>query len=89
MQNRFDGEDCNKLQRLKAQKEQFRWWMDKQTKERIAADRIREETEKAHQQAVICRDKRAQELDRMERECQRRLTEATAKFNRALVIINE
>ncbi|XP_053973301.1 RIB43A-like with coiled-coils protein 2 [Hylaeus volcanicus] len=62
----------------------MRWWIEKQKNERTMEERDRQEAEKAYQEAVISRDKRAMTLDRMERECRRRLNEATASFNRAL-----
>lgn len=63
----------------------MRWWIEKQKNERTQADTERQEAEKAYQAAVISRDNRAMALDQMERECRRRLNEATARFNRALV----
>ncbi|XP_076237645.1 RIB43A-like with coiled-coils protein 2 [Calliopsis andreniformis] len=81
---RFEGEDGNCKERSKVQKEQTRWWIQKQMEEREQAERDRQEAEKAYQEAVISRDKRAMALDQMERECRRRLNEATARFNRAL-----
>lgn len=82
---RFAGEDDNAKERSKAQKEEMRWWIEKQKNERMQAEREREEAEKAYEAAVISRDKRAMALDQMERDCRRRLNEATAQFNRALV----
>ncbi|XP_043601141.1 RIB43A-like with coiled-coils protein 2 [Bombus pyrosoma] len=81
---RFAGEDDNAKERSKAQKEEMRWWIEKQKNERMQAEREREEAEKAYEAAVISRDKRAMALDQMERDCRRRLNEATAQFNRAL-----
>ncbi|XP_029041650.1 RIB43A-like with coiled-coils protein 2 [Osmia bicornis bicornis] len=80
---KFEGEAVPK-ERLKAQKEQMRWWIEKQKDERVQLDRERQEAEKAYQEAVISRDKRAVALDQMEEECRRRLNEATARFNRAM-----
>ncbi|XP_076620172.1 RIB43A-like with coiled-coils protein 2 [Colletes latitarsis] len=81
---KFEGEEGDSKERSKAKKEQMRWWIEKQKDERTMAERDRQEAEKAYQEAVISRDKRAMTLDRMERECRRRLNEATATFNRAL-----
>ncbi|KAG7198610.1 hypothetical protein KM043_005971 [Ampulex compressa] len=81
---KFEGEDCDLKDRLRLQKEQMRWWIEKQREERTMADKERRAAEKAYQEAVTSRDRRAIELDRMERECRRRLNEATARFNRAL-----
>nr|XP_034171200.1 RIB43A-like with coiled-coils protein 2 [Osmia lignaria]XP_034171201.1 RIB43A-like with coiled-coils protein 2 [Osmia lignaria] len=80
---KFEGEAVPK-ERVKAQKEQMRWWIEKQKDERVQLDRERQEAEKAYQEAVISRDKRAVALDQMEEECRRRLNEATARFNRAM-----
>lgn len=82
---RFDGEDRNLPERLKAQKEQMRWWIQRQKEEREAAEKARRDGEDTYQEVVLSRDKRAMTLARMEEECRRRLNEATATFNRALV----
>lgn len=71
--------------RLKAQKEQMRWWIQRQKDEREAAERARRDAEDTYQEVVLSRNQRAMTLARMEEECRRRLNEATATFNRALV----
>ncbi|KYM99597.1 PREDICTED: RIB43A-like with coiled-coils protein 2 [Cyphomyrmex costatus] len=81
---KFEGEDRNLPERLKAQKEQMRWWIQRQKEEREAAEKARRDAEDAYQEVVLSRDKRAATLARMEEECRRRLNEATAIFNRAL-----
>ncbi|XP_031839653.1 RIB43A-like with coiled-coils protein 1 [Nomia melanderi] len=81
---RFGGDQADSRERLKARKEETRYWIEKQMEERVKIERDRQEAEKAYQEAVISRDKRAAALDQMERECRRRLNEATARFNRAL-----
>lgn len=53
--------------------------------EQRAADAERKATEKAYEEALLARDKRACELDKMEKECQRQLREANLRFNKALV----
>lgn len=83
--HRFEGEDRNLGERLKAQREQMRWWIQRQKEEREAAEKARRDAENAYQEVVLSRDKRATTLARMEEECRRRLNEATATFNRALV----
>lgn len=82
---RFEGEDRNLGERLKAQREQMRWWIQRQKEEREAAEKARRDAEDAYQEVVLSRDKRATTLAQMEEECRRRLNEATATFNRALV----
>ena len=72
-------------ERLKEQKEQMQSWVMQQINERRAAEKERRDAEKAYQEAVIARDKRAISLEYMEQDCRRRLNEATARFNRALV----
>ncbi|XP_024868032.1 RIB43A-like with coiled-coils protein 2 [Temnothorax curvispinosus] len=81
---KFEGEDRNLAERLKAQREQMRWWIQRQKEEREAAEKARRDAEDAYQEVVLSRDKRAMTLTRMEEECRRRLNEATATFNRAL-----
>jgi len=82
---RFEGEDRNFQERLKEQRKQMRGWIQRQTEEREVAEKVRRDTEKACQEVILSRDERAITLARMEEECRRRLNEATAKFNRALV----
>ncbi|GAB1863433.1 RIB43A-like with coiled-coils protein 1 [Camponotus japonicus] len=81
---KFEGEDRNLRERLKVQREQMRWWIQRQKEEREAVEKARRDTEEAYQEVVLSRDKRAMMLARMEEECRRRLNEATATFNRAL-----
>ena len=83
--NRFEGEDLSSKERLKAQREQFRSWLEQQVAERKAADNDRKVAQAAFDDALIARDKRACELDKMEQECRRRLDEANLRFNIALV----
>lgn len=82
---RFEGEDRYLPERLKAQREQMRWWIQRQMEERGAAEKARRDAEDAYQEVVLSRDGRATTLARMEEECRRRLNDATATFNRALV----
>ena len=84
---RFQGEDCNMQERLKEQKEQMQSWVMQQVNERRAAEKERRDAEKAYQETVVARDKRATALEQMEQDCRRRLNEATARFNRSLVSI--
>lgn len=81
---KFEGEDRNLQARLRMQKEETRWWIQKQTEEREAAEKARRDTERAYQEVILSRDERAVTLAQMEEECRRRLNEATARFNRAL-----
>ena len=64
-------------------------WLIQQVAERRAAEKERRDAERAYQEAVFSRDKRATALERMELECRRRLNQATARFNRALVSYDE
>ncbi|KYN34808.1 RIB43A-like with coiled-coils protein 2 [Trachymyrmex septentrionalis] len=81
---KFEGEDRNLPKRLKAQKEQMRWWIQRQKEERGAAEKAQRDSEDAYQEVILSRDKRATTIAQMEEECRRRLNEATAIFNRAL-----
>lgn len=63
----------------------MRWWIQRKKEEREAAEKARRDAEDAYQEVILSRDKRAMTLARMEEECRRRLNEATATFNRALV----
>ncbi|XP_058791408.1 RIB43A-like with coiled-coils protein 2 [Phymastichus coffea] len=80
----FEGEDANGANRRREQREQMQSWIVQQVQQRRQADKERSESERMYQEAVLARDKRALQLDNMERECRRRLNEATARFNRAL-----
>lgn len=82
---RFAGEDLKSKDRQKAQCEQYRSWLEQQITEQRAADSDKKAAQKAYDEALLARDKCAYELDRMEQECRRRLTEANLRFNKALV----
>ncbi|PSN32995.1 RIB43A-like with coiled-coils protein 1 [Blattella germanica] len=81
---KFEGEDLSSKDRLKAQRDQYRSWLEQQVAERRAAENDRKAAQKAYDEAIIARDQRACELDRMEQECRRRLQEANFRFNKAL-----
>lgn len=83
--SRFVGEDLASEERRRAQCKQYRSWLEQQIIERRAADSDREAAKKAYEAAQLAQDKRACELDRMEQECRRRLSEANLRFNKALV----
>ncbi|XP_020298176.1 RIB43A-like with coiled-coils protein 1 [Pseudomyrmex gracilis] len=82
---KFEGEDPYFHERLKAQKEQMRHWIQQQKEERKAAEKVQQDTEKVYQEIILSRDKRAMMLARIEEEYRRKLTEVTTRFNRALV----
>lgn len=63
----------------------MRWWIHRQKEEREEAEKLQREIEEAYREVILSRDKRAATLAQMEEECRRRLNEATAKFNYALV----
>ncbi|XP_021918477.1 RIB43A-like with coiled-coils protein 1 [Zootermopsis nevadensis] len=80
----FAGEDLANEDRRKAQRDQYRSWLEQQITERRAADSDRKATQKAYDNALLARDRRASELERMEQDCRRRLSEANLRFNKAL-----
>lgn len=84
---RFEGEDMLTEARMKVQREQQRAWLEQQMLERCRADEERKQAEKAYHDAVVARDCRAQQLDLLERDCRRRLEQATCRFNLALVLL--
>lgn len=55
--------------------------------EKDQAERERKDAEAAYKDAVFARDQRALELDKLEKDCRRKLHEACLRFNRALVSI--
>lgn len=82
---RFQGEDLNVGEKRRQQREQYQTWLIQQIAERRVLRQKCVELEKAHQEALISRDQRAVTLELMEQECRRKLNDATAKFNVALV----
>lgn len=81
------GEDLMSSERIKAQKDQQKAWLQQQMKERQQADEDRRKAEKQIQTALEVRDKRALELAEAERDTRRLIQESTAKFNLDLVIL--
>lgn len=63
----------------------MRWWIEKQMQEHISAESERKEFEKAQEAAILSRDKHAMKIAQMEQDCRRKLNEATARFNQAMV----
>ena len=82
---RFEGEDLASAERAKVQRDQVKAWLDQQIMEKEAADKERKAAEEAYREAIMARDQRALQLDKMEKECRKRLEEACIRFNRALV----
>lgn len=82
---RFMGEDLMNSERIKAQKDQQKAWLQQQMKERQQANDDRNKAEREIQAALEARDKRALELADAERETRRLIQESTAKFNLDLV----
>lgn len=82
---RFLGEDLRSKERQKAQRQQYRSWLEQQIIEQRAADNDRKAAQKAYDEALLARDKYGCELERMERECRRQLNIANLRFNKALV----
>ncbi|KAF5275542.1 hypothetical protein FQR65_LT04145 [Abscondita terminalis] len=81
---KFEGEDAASSERKKMQREQVQSWLQQQMEERESADKDRKTADEAYQAAVIARDARAIELDRMEKDCRKRLDRACCMFNKAL-----
>ncbi|KAJ8915631.1 hypothetical protein NQ315_003415 [Exocentrus adspersus] len=81
---KFEGEDYQSEQRAKVQREEIRAWLDQQISERNAADRERRSAEEAYKAAVIARDLRASELDKLEKDCRKKLQMSCLRFNQAL-----
>lgn len=53
--------------------------------EREAANMERKRAEEEYYRATVARDKRAVELDELEKECRRKLDEANHRYNQAIV----
>ncbi|KAK4886243.1 hypothetical protein RN001_002514 [Aquatica leii] len=81
---KFEGEDVASEERKKIQREQIQSWLQQQMEERDNADKERKAADEAYKAAVIARDARAIELDRLEKDCRKRLERACCMFNRAL-----
>lgn len=76
----------NGKERSKVQMEQMKSWLDQQIKERDEAEKERKQAEEEYKAALIARDSRAVELDKMEQECRLKLKKACSRYNRSLVI---
>ncbi|KAK5643102.1 hypothetical protein RI129_006947 [Pyrocoelia pectoralis] len=81
---KFEGEDMASDERKKIQRDQTQSWLQQQMEERESADKERKIADDAYKAAVIARDQRALELDKMEKDCRKRLERACCMFNRAL-----
>ncbi|GFG36955.1 hypothetical protein Cfor_12483 [Coptotermes formosanus] len=81
---KFFGEDLGSKDRQKAQRQQYKSWLEQQIIERRAADNDRKAAHRAYAEALLARDKRACELEGIEQECQRQLSIANIRFNKAL-----
>lgn len=55
--------------------------------EKDNAEKERKAAEDAYKAAVIARDQRAVEMDKMEKDCRKQLQGACLRFNKALVSI--
>lgn len=53
--------------------------------EHLSAKSEQDEFDKAQEAAILSRDKRAMKIAQMEEDCRRKLNEATARFNQAMV----
>ncbi|GLV36089.1 uncharacterized protein CBL_01853 [Carabus blaptoides fortunei] len=82
---KFEGEDLASNARKKIQVEQTKAWLEQQLKEQEAAEKELHSAENAYQAAVVARDARAIELAKLEKECKKRLEQATNRFNEALL----
>lgn len=63
----------------------MRWWIEKQIQEQLSAKSEQKEFDKAQEAAILSRDNRAMKIAQMEEDCRRKLNEATARFNQAMV----
>lgn len=63
----------------------MRWWIEKQMQEHLSAESERKEFKKAQEAAILSRDRHAMKIAQMEQDCRRKLNEATARFNQAMV----
>ncbi|XP_018561573.1 RIB43A-like with coiled-coils protein 2 [Anoplophora glabripennis] len=81
---KFEGEDKQGEERAKIQRDEFRAWLDQQVMEKITTDKERKAAEDAYKAAVVARDQRAMELDRLEKECRKKLHLSCLMFNQAL-----
>ncbi|KAK9873484.1 hypothetical protein WA026_022895 [Henosepilachna vigintioctopunctata] len=86
---KFEGEDLVSAQRLSIQREQIKAWLDQQMQEKEAAQKEQKAAEEAYKAAMVARDERALELEKMENYCRKRLLEANRKFNIALATEKE
>lgn len=81
---KFEGEDTQSEQRLRIQRQETRAWLDQQIMEKKQSDIERNDAEEAYKSAVIAHECRAIELDKMEKECRKKLFLSCLRFNEAL-----
>lgn len=81
---KFDGEDLMSDERAKIQKEQINAYLSQQLEEKQSAEKERKDAEDAYLAAMKVRDERAMELERLEKECRKRLELACLRYNKAL-----
>lgn len=84
--SRFEGEDLRREERLRIQGEQTRAWLEQQIAAKKEEDEEKEKAEQIYMEALVSRDKRAVELAKLEEECNKKLQQSTAEFNRILVV---
>ncbi|KAF5285339.1 hypothetical protein FQA39_LY04438 [Lamprigera yunnana] len=81
---KFEGEDVAAEERKQIQKEQIQSWLQQQVEERESAENEQRAAENAYKEAIDARDQRALELERLEKDCRKRLEKACCMFNRSL-----
>ncbi|KAK6626396.1 hypothetical protein RUM43_006707 [Polyplax serrata] len=81
---KFEGEDLRREERLRIQGEQTRAWLEQQMAAKKEEEEEKEKAEQIYMEALVSRDKRAVELAKLEEECNKKLQQSTAEFNRIL-----
>lgn len=67
------------------QREQIKSFLEQQILEKIDADKELKNSEKAYHDAMVARDSRALDMQKLDTECKKKLNEAIKNFNQAMV----
>lgn len=77
----FHGEDLNRLDRQKRQREQQRAWLDQQVMERKQAEEAKKKADDIFMESVWCRDKHLEEMAKSDNFMRNQIIQKIRQFN--------
>lgn len=77
----FNGEDLNRSDRQKRQREQQRAWLDQQVMERKQAEDARKKADDIYMESVWCRDKHLEEMAKSDHLMRNQIIQKIRQFN--------